>query len=100
MAEIDIKIDDPFNEFGDFNLKNSDYQTIQAIVLVQKGQFYQWPTVGVAIRDFFNSPDQLTYLRTTISDELAKDNYDLIEYSANITQDGTLRIKIDAEKAV
>ena len=100
MAEIDIKIDDPFNEFGDFNLQDSDYQNVQSNILTQQGQFYQWPTMGVAIRNFINSPDDTIYLKSTLDDELGKDNYQLIEYEAVIGRDGVLRISIDAQKTV
>ena len=100
MAEIDIKIDDPFNDLGDFNLQDSDYQNVQANILTQQGQFYQFPTMGVAIRNFINSPDDTIYLKSTLDDELGKDNYILTEYAAVIGMDGILRINIDAQKTV
>ena len=95
MATIDIKIDDPFNTGGDLNLQNSDYQNVQAIIYTQKGQFYQWPLLGVGIIDYINSPDDLVYLRSVITAELKKDKYELTEYEAFINN-SILQIFIDS----
>ncbi len=91
----DIVINDPFSNSGDFNIQDADYQNIQAIVFTNKGQFYQSPLLGVNIFGYINSPDDLVYLKSTIMDELAKDNYTLIDYEAFI-EDSKLRIYIDA----
>ena len=100
MAALDIKIDDPFNELGDFNIKDCDYQNVHAIFYTQKGQFYQWPTLGVGIVNFINSPDDLIFLRSTIIEELAKDSYELINYEALISIEGELSISLDAQRII
>lgn len=96
MAEIDIKIDDPFKD-GDFKLDDADYQNVQAIIITQKGQFYQWPTLGVNITSLLNAPAEVAFLQSTITDELLKDNYILTEYESRF-ENSRVEIQIDAQR--
>lgn len=97
MALYDIKIDKPFNTEGDFNITESDFQNVEAIILAEKGHFYQFPILGVGITGAFNSPTDVLFLRSIISEELAKDNYILTNYETDLTN-GKVIITLNAER--
>jgi hypothetical protein len=66
----DIQIED-----GDFKIDISDNQNVYAILQAHRGQFYEFPLIGLGIDDFQNSPQTNRFLRKRIKEELAKDNY-------------------------
>jgi hypothetical protein len=66
----DIQIED-----GDFKIDVSDNQNVYAILQAHRGQFYEFPLIGLGIDDFQNSPQTNRFLRKRIKEELAKDNY-------------------------
>lgn len=98
MAEKDIKIDSPFLD-GDFNIVDSDFQNIQAIILTEKGQFYQAPILGVGIRTAYHAPAEYAFLQGEINEELIRDNYFLTKYESEFVND-KVYINIDAERYV
>ena len=81
-------------ENGDFRVKQSDQQHIQHILKADKGQYYQYPLVGLGVRKFqagaFN-PDEL---RQAIQTQLKADDYNTttIEVSPDFV------VNIDAER--
>lgn len=60
---------------GDLEIGISDNQNVYAILRAHKGQFYQYPSIGLGIDDFQNSPQTNRLLKKFIKEELSKDNY-------------------------
>ena len=97
MNVWDIKVDDPFSVDGDFNIQDANSQNIQAILIAQQGQIYVWPDLGVNLRNYLLSPQTFTGFKATVIEELAKDDYQLLNFEL-IAQAGDVTIDIDAQK--
>lgn len=84
-------------ENGDFTIGQSDDQNIEAIMISEKGQFYEFPLLGYGIRKklygSFNKPQE----RKLIREDLKRDNYSV--KSLVITGvNSNLSIEVDADK--
>lgn len=80
---------------GDFVLEESDNFHIQDILIAQKGSFRFYPTLGVGLDNFLNSPiDSRT--KNTLAKEIRKNlEQDNFKLRALIISDA-LEISIDA----
>jgi len=88
----DLKIED-----GDFAIGQSDDQNIEAILLAEKGQFYQFPLLGYGIkRKLYGSFYRLKE-RKLIREELKRDNYNVKVLNITGTIDN-LGVEVDADK--
>ncbi len=96
MAVQDFVIYEPFKN-GDLDIDVSDYQNVQAIILAQPGQFYEFPTLGVGIQEQLNAPEDISFLRSTIINELLKDTYELTRFDT-VFRNSRLEIFLDALK--
>jgi len=78
---------------GDWSIGQSDDQNIEAILLAEKGQFYEFPLLGYGIKKRLYGPfDKLTENKA-IREALKRDNYNV--KVLNIEDSG---IEVDADK--
>ena len=98
MEANDILLDDE-NDFkllnGDFFVGGSDEQHIQHLLQSVKGNFLQFPTVGVQITDFINGNLSKVELEKRVRLELTKDGYFLKTLTIDLE---TGQISIDAKR--
>jgi hypothetical protein len=84
----DILLRDDFTvriENGDFVLDRSDAQNQQLIVKANKGNYLEFPTLGVGIDNYLNSAleQHIVKLKKDIQVNFALDNYALVTLSVN-----------------
>jgi hypothetical protein len=100
MISYDLTLDlnnDLIIENGDFFIGQTDDQNIEAILLAEKGQFYEFPLLGYGITRRLSSPfDRLTE-RKAIRESLKRDNYNVkvLNIVSVLDQVG---IEVDADK--
>lgn len=85
----DLKI---FN--GDLSVEPSDNQHIQDIFLANKGQFRQYPTIGIGIESKLNGSTNIQFLRKQIRENLKFDNMTI----TTLNIDGALNIDLRAKR--
>ena len=88
-SDGDIKI---FN--GDLAVEPSDNQHIQDIFLANKGQFRQFPTIGIGIESKLNGSTNIQFLRKQIRENLKFDNMTITKLNI----DGALNIDLRAKR--
>ena len=97
MARNDILLDDVDGDLiifnGDFLVSDSDQQHIQHILTAQKGQFYQWPLLGLGILNYNNATIDPIDLEQSIKIQIKSDDYRPILIQVNENFD----VFIDAE---
>ena len=83
-------------ENGDFKLNESDSQHVEHIITADKGQYRQWPLIGVGISRLINGNINSQSLKQVIKLNLESDNYNvrLIE----IDSIDKLSINVDAQR--
>lgn len=81
---------------GDLFINDSDSQHVDFIVTADKGQFRQFPLVGVGLRRFINGPFNQQEIRQAIRLNLESDGYNVRKVS--ISNDGKAKINIDATR--
>jgi len=100
MISYDLILDsnnDLILENNDFAIGQSDDQNIEAIMLAEKGQFYEFPLLGYGIRRKLNGSINILTERKLIRENLSFDNYNV--KLLNIIGSGdNLEIELDAEK--
>jgi len=79
---------------GDLFVGESDQQHIQHIMIADKGQFRQWPLIGVGIRRQLNGSINSTDLKQEIRTQLKSDNFTVKRI--DVTSD--FEITIDAKR--
>lgn len=80
---------------GDFNIGNSDEQHVEDILLSSKGEYKQFPLIGIDLLSFINSSSTLNTrqkLEKEISIQLLSDNANEIK----VTTDNEGGIKVEA----
>lgn len=94
----DINVFDPFDpNTGDFRVEDSHVQNQLILLVNAPGQYYQYATLGVDIRNNLNSPIRLQLLRAQVISEFTKDGYELTDYEFDPFVDG-YEVTIDAQK--
>lgn len=85
-------------ENGDFKLNESDSQHVEHIITADKGQFRQWPLIGVGINRLINGSINPQALKQVVKLNLESDNYNvrLIE----IDSIDKLSINVDAQRKI
>jgi hypothetical protein len=81
---------------GDIFVNESDSQHLEFIVTADKGQFRQFPLIGVGIRRFSNGPFDAQAIRQAIKLQLESDGYNVRKVS--VSNNGTGQIEIDATR--
>ena len=78
----DIRVEDTGNTIedviiqnGDFFVDTSDQQHIQHLLKANKGQYYQWPLIGMGIMQWNNAPVNPAAIKQQITIQLKADNY-------------------------
>lgn len=66
---------------GDFLLEESEQYHISDIMEANKGEYRQYPLIGVGAANFLNSPTPLDEIRKRISVQLVYDNFKVEEIS-------------------
>lgn len=69
---------------GDFVVDEAPEQHIEHILLARKGQYRQWPLVGVGIADYHNAP-MTTAIRTKLEREI----------KLQIESDGAIGVEVE-----
>lgn len=88
LLEYDIQIVN-----GDILIDESRQQDIEIICKTEKGQFYQYPKLGVGIEKMINGSRTPLEVKSIIRDNLNQDNFNIKEIK--VTND--YNIYIDAE---
>jgi len=81
---------------GDIFVNESDSQHLEFIVTADKGQFRQFPLIGVGIRRFSSGPFDAQAIRQAIKLQLESDGYNVRKVS--VSNNGTGQIEIDATR--
>lgn len=81
---------------GDIKIGESDSQHIEHIMIAGKGQFRQFPLIGVGIQNMINGTPNRQLLRQTIQLQLESDGYNV--RAITISPTNALNINIDAER--
>jgi hypothetical protein len=83
MAAKDIILNDSndlqINSLGDFDVFESDQQHVILLINTDKGQWKQFPTVGVGIVAYIKSTGQQQVLKREITVQMIADGYDVKE---------------------
>jgi len=79
---------------GDLVVNDSDQQHIEHILRASKGQFAQFPTIGVGMQYYVAGSISPQALKKDISLQLRVDNFKV----RTVTIDSDFRINIDAER--
>lgn len=100
MISYDLVLDlnnDLIIEDGDFVIDQSDDQNIEAILLVEKGQFYEFPLLGYGINRKLNGTFDRLIERKLVREELKRDNYNIKILNISGSVD-TFSLEVDADK--
>ena len=98
MEFKDVKTDENGNLIilnGDLKLDESDSQHIEHILISDKGQFRQFPLIGVGIKRALKGSSNPQSLKQQISVQLESDNYNVRKITI---EPNPLNIEIDAER--
>lgn len=81
---------------GDIKVDESDTQHVDHIVVADKGQFRQFPLIGVGILRMINGSPNRQELKQQIKLQLESDGYNVRQIA--IDPNDMLSIEIDAER--
>ncbi len=84
---------------GDFKVDNNNLGHIESILLAQKGEFKQFPMIGVGISNFLNAPlssKVRVSLEKEIKLQLESDGFKNI--FINVKEDGVVNVKADKDE--
>lgn len=82
--------EDLLTKGGDFIVEESEQQHIQDIVFSSRGDFRQFPLVGVGITSTLNSNENIDVIRKRVKNQLNYDNFDVSE--VELLEDKSIRI--------
>ena len=97
VKDISVKEDGLQFKNGDFLIELSNNMHIQHILQANTGQYYQYPLIGVGIRNYIKSPMGILNLRKNIRLNVESDNVKI----NNLDVVGTIddfTINLDAER--
>lgn len=100
MKVYDYKYDDNFDlviENGDFVRVESTLQHQQQLLLMQKGQLREDPTVGIGITDFINEEMGIDEFRQAVAEEFEKDGMSISSMSGKSLEDITIKAEYKDE---
>jgi hypothetical protein len=83
---------------GDFFINDTDLQDQQEIIAANKGNFLQYPTLGVGIDNYSSSPISRVELERSIRIEFAKDDINLVKVRVTQKDDEEFEINIVGER--
>lgn len=81
---------------GDFKIDDSDSQHVEHILIADKGQFRQFPLIGMGIGRSLNGSINSQSLRQQIKIQLESDGFNVRQIQ--IDPNDELKIDIDAER--
>lgn len=81
---------------GDFKIDDSDSQHVEHILIANKGQFRQFPLIGMGIGRSLNGSINSQSLRQQIKIQLESDGFNVRQIQ--IDPNDELKIDIDAER--
>lgn len=98
MARFDVKLKDnePVAYNGDFVLAESDTQHIEDTIRAFPGTWKQFPTEGVGLGAYQNSPMEVQALQKNIRLQLTADGYNVGNPIITISPSGEVFINPDA----
>jgi hypothetical protein len=98
----------PFNDFrigeeieaidADIIQEIGDTQNAQDIIFAGPGNYFAYPTVGVAIVSQLNSEFQLIERQRSIRSQLKKDGFTITHYEDSLDSEGNFDTDLRAEK--
>lgn len=99
MARFDIKLNnnEPVAYNGDFVLAESDAQHIEDTLRAFPGTWKQYPTEGVGLGAYQNSPMEIQALQKEIRIQLTADGYRVGNPIVTIDSAGNVLINPDAQ---
>ena len=93
---MDVMLDDNGDldlSTGDFRINNNDLGHIESIILSQKGEWKQFPMIGVAMANYLNAPlssEIRVAIEKEIKIQLESDSFTNIFVKVNV--DGTVNV--------
>lgn len=81
---------------GDIFINDSDSQHVEMILTADKGQFRQFPLIGVGIKKFSNGPLSPQFIKQSIKLQLESDGYNVRKIDVTKITEGI--IDIDATR--
>lgn len=97
MASTDILLNSSYDlqiANGDFVIGDSEAQHVELILLANKGDFRQFPFLGVGLKKYINSPGAGNELGREVGIQLELDGYKVGEVDLSDLSN----IQIDAER--
>ncbi len=82
---------------GDFKIIESDQQHIDHIITAGKGNFYEFPTLGVNSVQLINSSKTNARINQIIKEELEKDDFTVKDIFITKEDNSTI-IEVDAKR--
>ena len=82
---------------GDFKIIESDQQHIDHIITAAKGNYYEFPELGVNSKALINSSNTNARINQVIKTELTKDDF-LVKDILITKEDNEIFIEIDAKR--
>jgi hypothetical protein len=81
---------------GDIKIDESDTQHVEHILIADKGQFRQFPLIGVGIARYYNGSINKQELKQSVKLQLESDGYNVRQIVVDTTE--KLKIDIDADR--
>lgn len=81
---------------GDIKIDESDTQHVEHILIADKGQFRQFPLIGVGIARYYNGSINKQELKQSVKLQLESDGYNVRQIVVDTTD--KLKIDIDADR--
>ena len=91
-GDIDVSAD------GDFKVGESDEQHIMLLINTYPGNWKEFPTAGVGIRDYILSAGQTNLLKRSINVQLSADGYRNITTQLRGNPDGQYDYNVTAQR--
>lgn len=95
--QLDTDGDLKISSGGDFRIANSDMQHIHDHIETNRGEWKEFPLVGVGIMQHLNGETSVAGLERQIRINLLADKFRNVSVSVNKSPNGTFNITTDAE---
>lgn len=81
---------------GDVKIDESDTQHVEHILIADKGQFRQFPLIGVGISRYYNGSVNKQALKQSVKLQLESDGYNVRQIVVETNEN--LKIEVDADR--
>lgn len=81
---------------GDIKINESDTQHVEHILITDKGQFRQFPLIGVGVARYYHGSVNKQELKQSVKLQLESDGYNVRQIFVDTNE--SLKIDIDADR--